>query len=233
MKTYVIHVSTAVERRAAIENELEGKNFDTTFILDGDIHTLDESRINIFFAGKMRQAQPSTSCSFKHILAYQKIVEEKHQLAHILEDDIRFYSNSHLLNNIASEIKHRDLSSFMVSLEDSRLKYIPRSKRKEGLYLYTEQSGRMTGAYLIDYEGAKRILAHLEKEKMNVPIDWFHNQCVDKNIIHMFWAQPTLAVQGSLEGSIKSLIGKVRFGFLKVISFRTQRTYKRFIAFLK
>lgn len=233
MKTYVIHVSTAVERRAGIENELKGKNFDTSFILDGDINTLDKSRLNTFFTGKMREAKPSTSCSFKHILAYQEIVKEKHQIALILEDDIRFYSNIHLLNKILTEINHRDLSSFMVSLEDSRLKYIPRSKRKEGLYLYPEKSGRMTGAYLIDYEGAKRILAHLEKEKMNVPIDWFHNQCIEKNIIQMFWSQPTLAVQGSLEGSIKSLIGKVRFGFLKVLSFRAQRTYKRLISFLK
>lgn len=177
----------------------------------------------------MKSAKATTSCAFKHILAYQDILKNKHPFALILEDDIRFYANIPLLNSILDEIKDRDLNDFIISLEDSRLKYIPRSKRQKGRLLYVENSGRMTGAYLIDFAGAKRILDYTKTNKMGVPIDWFHNECIAEKVINMFWAQPPIAVQGSLEGSIKSLIGKVRFGGLKVLAFRIQRLYKRVV----
>ncbi|CAI8170054.1 MAG: Uncharacterised protein [Bacteroidota bacterium] len=227
IRTYVIHVSTEIGRRKLIEKELEGKAFDPTFVLDGDINSLSQSRLNTFFSDKMKEPKAGTSCAFKHILAYQDIVKNKHPLTLIIEDDIRFYSNVHLLDQIFNEIQDRNLKSFIVSLEDSRLKYIPKSKREKKRLLYLEQSGRMTGAYLIDYAGAKHILDYIETKKVSVPIDWFHNECIQENILEMFWAQPPIAVQGSLEGSVKSLIGKVRFGGLKILLFRIQRLYKR------
>lgn len=233
IKTYVIHVGSEVERRKLIERELGGKELDVTFILDGDISTLNQSRLNVYFSDKMKVPKAATSCAFKHILAYQDIVQNNHSLALILEDDIRFYSNVYLLDQILNEVQDRNLSSFIASLEDSRLKYIPKSLRKKGRLLYLETSGRMTGAYLIDYKGAKSILNYIEKNKMSVPIDWFHNECIKENVIKMFWAQPPIAVQGSLEGSVKSLIGKVRFGGIKILLFRVQRLYKRLVYLLR
>ncbi len=229
IQTYVIHVASEIQRRKSIEKELDGKGFEVSFILDGDISTLNASRLNTFFSGKMKSAKATTSCAFKHILAYQDILKNKYPFALILEDDIRFYDNIHLLHSILDEIKDRDLHDFIVSLEDSRLKYIPRSKRQKGRLLYVENSGRMTGAYLIDFAGAKRILDYTKTKKMRAPIDWFHNECIAEKVISMFWAQPPIAVQGSLEGSVKSLIGKVRFGGLKVLVFRIQRLYKRIV----
>ena len=233
IRTYVIHVGSEIERRKLIEKELEGKTFDTTFVLDGDINTLNESRLNTFFSVKMKAPKATTSCAFKHILAYQDIVENKHSLALIIEDDIRFYSNVHLLDQIFNEIQERNLQNFIASLEDSRLTYIPKSKREKKRLLYLENSGRMTGAYLIDCSGAKHILDYIDANKMSVPIDWFHNECIQENVIKMFWSQPPIAVQGSLEGSVKSLIGKVRFGGLKILLFRIQRLYKRMIYFFR
>ena len=233
IQTYVIHVASEIERRKLIEKELDGKGFETTFILDGDISTLNTSRLNTFFSGKMKCAKATTSCAFKHILAYQDILKNKHPFALILEDDIRFYANIHLLDSILDEIKDRKLQDFIVSLEDSRLKYIPKSKRQKGRFLYVENSGRMTGAYLIDFAGAKRILDYVKTNKMSSPIDWFHNECIEENVVNMFWSQPPIAVQGSLEGSVKSLIGKVRFGGLKVLAFRTQRFYKRIVYYFR
>jgi glycosyl transferase family 25 len=233
IQTYVIHVASEIQRRKLIEKELDAKEFEVSFILDGDISTLNTSRLNTFFSGKMKSAKATTSCAFKHILAYQDILKNKHPFALILEDDIRFYANIHLLDSILKEIKDRDLHDFIVSLEDSRLKYIPRSKRQKGRLLYVENSGRMTGAYLIDFAGAKRILDYTKTNKMSAPIDWFHNECIAEKVINMYWAQPPIAVQGSLEGSVKSLIGKVRFGGLKVLAFRIQRLYKRVVYSLR
>lgn len=233
MIAYIIHVSTATERKKGVEKELAGKGFDATFILDGDIDTLHPSRLDTYFSGKMKEAKAGASCAFKHLLAYQEMVRKKLPLALILEDDIRFYSNVHVLEDMVKEIQSRKLHQFIISLEDSRLKYIPKSQRKKGQLLYEQSSGRMTGAYLIDYAGAKSILDYVERVKMSVPIDWFHNECIRETIIKMYWAQPPIAVQGSLEGSVKSLIGKVRFGSVKVLSFKIQRLYKRLIYFMR
>lgn len=229
IQTYVIHVGSEIERRKLVEKELEGKAFHVNFVLDGDISTLNQSRLNNFFSEEMKGPKATTSCAFKHILAYQDIVKNKHSLALIIEDDIRFYSNFQLLDQILDEIQERELTNIIISLEDSRLTYIPKSKRERKRLLYLEDSGRMTGAYLIDCSGANHILDYLDAKKMSVPIDWFHNECIQENIIKMFWSQPPIAVQGSLEGSVKSLIGKVRFGSLKILFFRIQRLYKRII----
>lgn len=229
LRSFVIHVSTATERRKAIEKELVDKDFDLNFVLDGDIASLTPTRLSAFFSSKIQEPTTFTSCAFKHILVYQEMVRDNIPLALVLEDDIRFYSNVKLLAKIIDEIKNRALSKCIISLEDSRLKYIPKSRRVSGTLLYKEQSGRMTGAYLIDYAAAKSILEYIEVEKVSRPIDWFHNQCITNNVIDMYWAQPPIAVQGSCSGSMESLIGKGQSGILKVVSFKLERIYKRLL----
>ena len=233
LKSFIIHVSSAVERRKAIEKELADKDFDLVFVLDGDIASLTPSRLSTFFSSEMQKPVASTSCAFKHILVYQEMLRDNIPLALVLEDDIRFYSNVKLLSNIRDEITNRALHKCIISLEDSRLKYIPKSMRTKGTLLYKEKSGRMTGAYLIDYAAAKSILEYIEIEKVNRPIDWFHNQCITNNVIDMYWAQPPIAVQGSCSGSMTSLIGKGQTGIFKVLSFKFERIYKRLLYFLR
>ena len=47
---------------------------------------------------------------------------------------------------------------------------------------------------------------------MGVPIDWFHNECVENDVLDMYWSQPTITVQGSLDGSLPSLIDQKKQG---------------------
>ena len=73
----------------------------------------------------------ATSCAFKHLITYQRIAEGEDNLALVLEDDIRFYPNFSLLTKIVEEIKVHNIQNFMLSLEDSILKYIPKSESKK------------------------------------------------------------------------------------------------------
>lgn len=233
MKTYIIHVSDAFEREKYMLNTLKGKGLDIEFILDGDKKKLTPLIINTYFSGELLPVSAGTSCAYKHVLAYQKIVSGSDDVAMILEDDIRFYNNDNKLNELMLEIKNRKLENFIISLEDSTLKYIPKSKRQKGRMIYRANFGRCAGAYFIDKKGAQSLLDCLAEKKMDRPVDWFHNFCQENNKIGIYWSQPALAIQASIDGSMPSLIDNKKVGAARRIFFRLQKSYKKLIANLR
>lgn len=68
---------------------------------------------------------------------------------------------------------------------------------------------------------------------MNIPIDGFHNLCLKNGIIDMYWSQPPVSIQGSLNGSIKSLIDNKRIGLKRRLAFKLQRIYKICLYFFR
>jgi glycosyl transferase family 25 len=230
MKTYIIHVKTDLVREKNIEAQLEGKDLDIQFVLDGDMNDLTQDMIDSYFKGNMAKIIPQTSCGYKHLLAYQMIVDEDEDMALILEDDIQFYSNFKVeFPKIIQEIKDDDLTNFIISLEDSHLKYIERSKRVKNKRVYKKAHGRMAGAYLIDREACKNILHKIREQRTDLPIDWFHNLCSDNGVIDIYWAQPTIATQGSIFGSMSSIIDQKSTGVWRMLSFQLQRVYKKLL----
>lgn len=132
MKAYVIHVSTANSRKIFITEQLNRKKIEFSFIEDGDIADLTPSIIDQYFKGDLTISSPKTSCAYKHLLAYQRILEGEDEIAMVVEDDIYFYRNYNvMIKKIADEIRRKNISNFIISLEDSALMYIPRSLRKK------------------------------------------------------------------------------------------------------
>ncbi|MFV0291385.1 MAG: glycosyltransferase family 25 protein [Mangrovibacterium sp.] len=233
MKAYVIHVSDAYDRERHMLKQLEDKALDVSFILDGDKKQLTPMQLEKYFKGEMAVASNRSSCALKHILAYEKLVCDGEDLVLILEDDIRFYKHFSVLNDIVAEVKQRGLANFMISVEDSDLRYVPRSERKKGTLLYAQNGGRLAGAYLIDRGGAESLLTSIQKEKIDIPIDWFHNKCVQADIIKMYWSHPPIATQGSFDGSIDSLIDSGKHGFFRPYSVALQKCYKKLLYALR
>lgn len=229
MKTYIIHVQSAVDRKIHIEKQLEGKNLDYSYILEGDKSDLSKAVLDKYFTGIMHKVRSATSCTYKHLLAYQRFLESEDHIALILEDDIAFYSNFDRIYEILKEIETEKLENLIVSVEDSMLKYIPRSERKKGKILYPREQGRLAGAYLIDRKCAGNLISFVEKEKAKLPIDWLHIECVEKKIINMYWSKYAIGIQGSLDGSILSLIDDKKHGIIRVFIFKLQRLYKKLI----
>ncbi len=151
----------------------------------------------------------------------------------ILEDDIKFYSNYSKIYDVINEIERRDLKNFIISLEDSALKYIPKSKRIKGNMLYHAKETRMSGAYLIDKIAAKNILNFVKVNKIHLPIDWYLNFCIEKNVVNMFWSEPTLCIQTSLSGEMQSLIDKKKTGIIRGLNIKLQRLYKHILYFFR
>ncbi|MEP7197378.1 MAG: glycosyltransferase family 25 protein [Saprospiraceae bacterium] len=230
MKTYVIHVSTAIDREKHMIDQLNKKGLEGIFINQGDIKDLTLEVLDKYFSGVMKSAIGSTSCPYKHILAYEQIQQSGEEYALILEDDI-FLEQNFLpgLKKIIFEIKERKLNNLIVSLEDSSLNYVKGSELKNNYSLYKKNYGRMAAAYLVDRIAVQNMIKEIETNKCGWPIDWFHNYCSDKNIINIFWVHPTIAIQGSLNGQIKSLIDNSPSNYFRIISFKLQRVYKRIL----
>lgn len=230
MKTYVIHVKSALERERHIKKQLSNVGLTAQFILEGDKSDLTKKVLDEHFSGNRKNVSNSTSCVYKHILAYKEIVENKIEIALILEDDIFFYKNFQpLFNKIIQEAKKENYQSFIISLEDSLLEYVKRSERIKNKYTYPKKYGRMAGAYLIDYKAAKSILDEILDNKCHLPMDFFHNSHAKKGKLNIYWSQPTIAIQGSLKGNIPTLLDDKSSGFSRVISFFLQKWYKRMI----
>lgn len=233
MKTFIINVSTNEFRRNHMLN-LISKNScikDSLFIHEGDLDAISEDILKKYFGGELEELSPAVSCAYKHILAYyeaSKLNQDEYSL--ILEDDIYLNDNfCSSLNNILNEIKQRELKNFLISLEESNLKYVKGSELEKGVLLYKKLRGRMAGAYLIDANSAKSMISEIEQNKCNLPIDWFHNHCSAKGLIDIYWVHPPVAVQGSLNGKIMSLIDNKSVGKIKILKFKINRLYKKLL----
>ena len=210
--------------------QLQGRRLRTVFVTDGDKKDISPLLLDTYFKELLLPLTAATSCAYKHILAYEIIVDGEEEMALILEDDIflpRNFENE--LEKIISEIKSRKMKSFIVSLEDSNLQYIKASERKPGQLLYQKDHGRMAGAYLLDRYAAMNLLEEIQQNRCGLPIDWFHNYASQKKLLTIFWSQHALATQGSLNGSMLSLIDNKPQGLLRRLSFGIQKFYKKVI----
>lgn len=233
MKTYVIHVSTNEMRYKHMLGQLEKHAClaDYSFVKEGDIKDIGPELHQQFFGGELNEIGPAVSCAYKHLLAFQDALRfEDSNLFLILEDDIYLYRNfcKHL-KKIVEEVERRKLVNMVISLEESTVVYVKGSERKRGQILYEKDSCRTTGAYIIDRAAIVSLLTEVEQNKCNRPFDWFFNECVEAGLIHTYWTHPCFAVQGSLNGKMKSLIDGKPVGQKKVWQFRLHTAYKRFL----
>jgi glycosyl transferase family 25 len=203
---------------------------DYHFVHDGDIADLSPEVMSTYFGGELEQPGPAASCAYKHILLYQEMINNDFEIALVLEDDIYLDDNfCNILERTLKEIRTRKLQNFIISLEDSNLKYVKGSERRKGQLLYKKTLGRMTGAYLIDKACALQMQAEWTIHKCNLPIDWFHNHCAQMGLINILWLQPTIAIQGSLSGKLSSTIDHKKTGRLRVLLFQLTRLVRKLI----
>jgi hypothetical protein len=73
------------------------------------------------------------------------------------------------------------------------------------------------------------MLSEIEQNKCNLPIDRFQEYCSDKGLLDIYWVHPTISIQGSLNGKMKSLIAHQSYGTLKVMYFRIKKVYKKLL----
>jgi len=235
----VIHVSQGYEEREKhIRNMLSKAHIPFEFILSGDIKDITPEIDRKWFKASTSMTPAQKSCTLKHIHACEKIVDRNLPGALILEDDICLSRNfPEIYNRSMTELQQyrsgHGANPLIVNYEDTRLRFVERSKREKGRVLYPADRDRMTGCLYVNYDAAKTVLDYYGKTDANVlPIDLFHRQLIDKRLIQYLWCQPTVATQGSHNGMFSSAINFHKNIFSSTL-WKTEKLYRRLLYFLR
>lgn len=236
-KVYVLHVKKGYEDRDLhIRKMLGNMNIPFQYILDGDMTDLSIDSLSAYFRNDMLSITPATSCSMKHILAYQHMIDNHIQQALILEDDILLARD--FIRKFNQSMHEKEVINkggqmpITISYEDTRLRFIPRSQRIKGKCLYPGKCDRMTGAYYLNLEAACVIMDFAKKYQMDLPIDLTHNQLLKEKRLNYYWMQPTIATQGSHVGKFCSAINFQK-SFITPTLWKIQRLYKKVLYFIR
>lgn len=204
----VLHVKHGYdERRRHVEAMMRAHGLHFEYVLEGDMSDLTPEVVSRYFAGDMARVQPATSCAAKHLAAYRRIVERHLEGALILEDDMLLHRDfDRVMGECLAEVRRRHLDGALCSLEDSLLKFVPRSQRRRGVHLYPARRDRLGGAYYCTHGAAVTILAQAERRKCDRPIDLFHSLLLSQGLIGYYWCHPCIASQGTACGRYCSSI---------------------------
>lgn len=231
----VLHVAKGYEdRRRHIESLSRRFGFEFRFMLDGDRDTLTSEILDRYFTGEMHVADNRTSCAYKHLLAYRMIIEENLAGALILEDDVLLYRKfPEIFNRSLAELKNRGIDDALISYEDTRLRFVPRSRRRKGQLLYQAEKDRFAACYYVSQKAARLLLERACAEKMGLPVDLFHCDCIRRAGLNYLWCQPAVASQGSFSGKFHSSLSHRYPAVLTPFVWRFKLTYKRMLYFLR
>jgi formyltetrahydrofolate-dependent phosphoribosylglycinamide formyltransferase len=246
VKGYIVHVKGDAVREKHMKEQIKNINIFFDFILEGQQEDLTKEVIEKTFSGEFKNVLDlsykndyfnlgTASCTYKHLLAYRDVVKNNFPFGVVFENDIVLGKNfNEIFFKALDEIKERGLKNFVISLEDSMLRYVARSKRVKGRLIYRNQGMiRFAGAYLFDLEYAKNMLAYVDSKGCNDVIDWFINNRDREKIIDIYWLHPTIATGGTSCGELSSYFNcRQNAGLKRIfrkISFNAQRAYKKLL----
>jgi len=226
---YVIHAKTGYElHENRIKALFKENNLNFEFVTDGDPSLFTKELLAKYFTDDMlsRWSDGIISCTLNHIKAYERIVKNNNSYAIVFENDPFFLENfSENIKTIVNEIKDLE-KGFIISLENTTLRFPSFWAIKKGKHLYRAKTGRCAGAYIIDLEGAKRILSDVQTNKCPTVIDWWQNILITNHVFKMYWAHPCLVEQGSHNGQLNSTISTKPNSKVRRFKWLAQKFYK-------
>lgn len=231
----VIHVSKGYEERLKhIERLSALHRFKYTLILDGDKDTLTASMLSKWFSEDMLKPSGAVSCAYKHLLAYRHIIENSLPGALILEDDVVLFRKfNETFNRSLKELSDRGITQALISYEDSRLRFVERSRRIKGQLLYDADKDRFAACYYITHEAAQLLLDKAEQDKIHQPIDIFHASCIKEFGLNYMWCQPAIASQGTNYGKFASGISTKHYSRYSGLKWKIKLNYRKLLYFLR
>lgn len=222
--TYVVHSPALAERAPAVQEQLERVRLPYEWVLDFEPAEIPDSVDREFFAPGSRLTQGQKSCALKHIVAMQRIVERRQDLAFIVEDDVQFSSNFELhiyriMRELAAWPRPR-----ILHLGSATNFYTPASELAEGRHIYRGDRVRNMEFYALGWIEARSRLDWIARHRLAEPIDIAFNTADPEMGIPFLWSEPPLAEQGSLNGTYRSsLTAKKRSLVRQRLQFAIQR----------
>ncbi len=229
---YVVHGPTGYEVREKILRKLFDDNgLGYQFVTESLNEEENEALIRRYFAPDIKTIlrKGALLCTLVHFLIYERFVKSADKYAIIFENDVCFLGSfPEEMQKVMDEADHLE-EGFIVSLENSTLRFPSWRETKKGKYLYEADRGRCVGAYMIDKKAAHIMLDHLKNNKCRIVIDWWQNQLLDQKILKMYWAHPPLTEQGSFNGKLPSSISVRTGGNFRSLKWSVQKFYKRYV----
>ncbi len=236
---YIIHALKGYEgHESRLRELLPQTHIPFTFITDGDPAVWKEEDINRFFTSSIRDVLSIgvLSCTLNHILAYRKMIDHGDQYAVFFENDPYFLGGvGGFRPKVEAVLKEAELldPGFIISLENTTLRFPKRSERQNNKLLYKKGQGRAAGAYLMDRVAAIAILEDLQTKKCHTVIDWWHNDMISRGVIDMYWAHPVLTEQGSHNGKLHAGISSKNASIFRQLKWSIQKAYKKCLYFIR
>ncbi len=229
---YVIHAAHFEDRGVHMRQVLERLGVDFEFVAAFDPKDITEEVERKYFAPDVQMSIGAKSCALKHVRVMELMVERKQAKALVLEDDLVFDDNFVDWMHVFLKEAEPFAPGFTIQLGCANNMYVPGKQLKKNQHLYLNKEVRATEAYLVDATAAQQRLAWILTNKINLPIDHFFNRCDSELKLPIYWSDPTLVEQGSMNGMFQTTIDSGRINksaFRLKLKFAWQRLRKKYI----
>jgi glycosyl transferase family 25 len=229
---YVIHAAHFVERKKHITQALNEQGIDFEFVEAFDPKDITEDVERNYFAPDVQMSMGAKSCALKHVHVMEMMRDRQQRLALVLEDDLvldkDFVPWVHAFLKEATDF----VEGYSIQLGCANNMYVPGRQLRKNQHLYLQKEVRAGEAYLIDAQAANQRLEWIYKNKISLPIDHLFNLSDRQLGLSIYWSDPTLVEQGSMNGLFKTSLdtGRINKSALRLkFKFAWQRLRKKYI----
>jgi glycosyl transferase family 25 len=229
---YVIHAEHFVERKKHITQALSEQGIAFEFVEAFDPKDITEDVERNYFTPHVQMSMGAKSCALKHVHVMEMMRDRQQPLALVLEDDLildkDFVPWVHAFLKEATDFS----AGYSIQIGCANNMYVPGRQLKENHHLYLMGEVRATEAYLVDAKASQRRLAWISEYKISLPIDHLFNRCDGELGLPIYWSDPTLVEQGSMNGLFETTIDTGRINksaFRLKLKFAWQKLRKRYI----
>ena len=229
---YVIHAAHFVERRTHITQALNAQGIAFEFVEAFDPKDITDDVEKNYFSPNVEMSVGAKSCALKHVHVMELMRQRQQPLVLVLEDDLvldeDFVAWVHaFLKESAAFAK-----GYSIQLGCANNMYVPGRQLRKNQHLYLQKEVRAGEAYLIDSQAANQRLDWIYKNKISLPIDHLFNLSDNELGLSIYWSDPTLVEQGSMNGLFKTSLdaGRINKSALRLkLKFAWQRLRKKYI----
>ena len=208
IKIFVLHYSKLTERKRCILEQFKRNNISNfEFIEKYDKDEITEEESNLF---DKNYKKSTMSLHLKHYYVYKQIAE-KYENALIFEDDVILCDNFVKILQLFMYQLPDDYD--MLFIGNGCNLHIPESELIPNKYIYSkclyptswggDGATRCGDSYIVSNKCAKVLCECIDnlQNKIKLPIDWWLNEAARQNNFNVYWAEPTLVMQGSQNGT--------------------------------
>lgn len=198
MKSFVISLKSAEDRRAHIREQFEEKDIPFSFFDAIEPHSIatQAEKINLTLC-KNELSQNELACLLSHVSLWQKAIDEKIPAIAIFEDDIHLGQDAELFlkdsNWLSHDIVKTEKAYDKVFLDLDRTKLF----NNKNFFLRRLRKAHLGAAgYILSYNGAIELVEYLKKQDVFDHVDqMIFRKYISERKLGVYQLTPALCIQ--------------------------------------